>query len=73
MLRVAVQPNADGRLTLFIVSAHEIGVRVTTELRMLTIQSNTCIGITDEDGIHDANWIPGTRGELTYLTESQIR
>ncbi|KJK85757.1 NAD(P) transhydrogenase [Metarhizium anisopliae BRIP 53284] len=68
MLRVAVRLNNDGTLTLFSESAHEIGLRATTELRMLTIQSNTSIGIMDEDGIHDANWISGTRGELVYLT-----
>ncbi|KAK8926794.1 hypothetical protein VCV18_003255 [Metarhizium anisopliae] len=70
MLRVAVRLNNDGTLTLFSESAHEIGLRATTELRMLTIQSNTSIGIMDEDGIHDANWISGTRGELVYLTVS---
>ncbi|KAG8408475.1 hypothetical protein J3459_017554 [Metarhizium acridum] len=52
--RSAAVPNADGTPALFTESAHETG-------------SNTFVEIADGDGVHDANWVPGTRGELVYL------
>lgn len=65
--RSAAVPNADGTLALFTESTHEFGKGTTTELRVLSIQSNTSVELTDEEGVHDAHWIPGTTDEIVYL------
>lgn len=65
--RSAAVPNSDGTLVLFTESTHEIGKGTTTVLRVLTVSSNTSVELTDEEGVHDAHWLPGTRDDIVYL------
>ncbi|KAK2592115.1 hypothetical protein QQS21_010186 [Conoideocrella luteorostrata] len=65
--RGAAVPNADGTLALFTESTHKIGKGTVAEIRVLNIQTNTSLELTDEDGVHDVQWMPGTRDEIVYL------
>lgn len=60
-------PNSDGTLCLFTESTHAFRAGTTTEVRVLNIASNTSVELTNEEGVQNAQWIPGTRDEIVYL------
>ena len=60
-------PNRGGTLALFSETTHSFDIGTTTELRVFNIGKGSSIGVTDEDGIHDAQWVPGTSSTIIYL------
>ena len=65
--RGAAIPNHDGSLVLYTVSTHNFGDKKTkNEIRTMNLDTQQSFLISDENGSHDATWIPGT-SEVLFL------
>ncbi|KND90128.1 Dipeptidyl-peptidase 5 [Tolypocladium ophioglossoides CBS 100239] len=68
--RGPAMPNRDGRLALYSVSTHVFGDGTLNEVRVMDIGTGTSATLSDEEGVHDAVWIPGTCDDVLYLKSS---
>ena len=65
-------PNCDGRLALYSVSTHVFDDRTFNLVRVMDIASGSTATLSDEDGVYDALWIPGTADEVIYLKAGDL-
>ena len=59
-------PNYNGRLALYTVSTHIFGDKSVKEVRVMDLEKQTSVQISDDEKVHDALWIPGT-SDVAYL------
>jgi hypothetical protein len=64
-------PNHDGTLALYSVSTHIFGDKTKQEVRVMDIETGSSTLVTDEDKIHDVNWVPGGENEIIYLKSGE--
>ncbi|KAL7938345.1 Alpha/Beta hydrolase protein [Trichoderma chlorosporum] len=65
-------PNTDGTHAIYTVSAHILGDRATHEFRILDIKTGNSTRLSDDPGVHDAVWIPGTQFDILYLRSAAM-
>lgn len=64
--RSACVPNHDGKLGLYTVSEYTFGDKGTTKLRVINLETEASVQVTDDDSVHGARWIPGT-SDIAYM------
>jgi hypothetical protein len=52
-------PNHDGSLALHTVSTHTFGKGTLKEVRVMDLRDGVTWQLSQDDKVHDANWIPG--------------
>lgn len=65
--RGAIAPNSNGTLGLYSVSTHEFGEGTTQEWRVMNLTTGRSFRLTDDDKVHDVNWVPGSRDAVMGL------
>lgn len=63
-------PNYNGKFVLYNVSTHKIGGKTVKEVRVLNLLKGTSARLTDDDKVHNANWIPGT-SDIIFLKSGE--
>ena len=59
-------PNYNGKLALYTVATHTFGDKPVREVRVMDLEKQTSVQISDNEKVHDALWIPGT-SDVAYL------
>ncbi|KAK4503647.1 hypothetical protein PRZ48_004562 [Zasmidium cellare] len=61
-------PSHDGKFALYGVTTHSFGDNggILREVRMMDLETETSVQISDDDSVHDARWIPGNN-DVAYL------
>jgi hypothetical protein len=60
-------PNGNGSLGLYSVSTHEFGQGTKKEWRVMDLATGSSRQLTEDDKVHDANWLPGTADMVVWL------
>jgi hypothetical protein len=63
-------PNYNGKFVLYTVSTHKIGGKTVKEVRVLNLLKGTSARLTDDDKVHNTNWIPGT-SDIIFLRSGE--
>lgn len=69
--RGAALPNGNGKLALYSLSTHKFGDKTLKEVRVTDVETASSWQISDNEKVHDANWIPGGKDDIIYLRSSE--
>ncbi|KAF9874649.1 oligopeptidase family protein [Colletotrichum karsti] len=70
--RGSAVPSPDGTLILYTQSTHSFEDNKTVkEVRLMDIESGASDQLTDDDKVHDAQWLPGTKTDVIYLKSGE--
>lgn len=69
--RPVVVPNSDGTLGLYTVSTHEFGKGTRKKWKVMELASGATYQLTDDDKIHDANWLPNSERTVVWLRSGE--
>lgn len=65
--RGVIIPNSNGTFGLYSVSTHEFGKGTKKEWRVMELDSGNSFQLTDDDKVHDVNWVPGADKAVIWL------
>ncbi|KAB5540377.1 prolyl oligopeptidase [Coniochaeta sp. 2T2.1] len=69
--RGVVAPNKTGTRGLYSVSTHEFGKGTAKEWRMMNLATGSSYQITDDEKLHDVQWIPGSEDTIIGLRSGE--
>ncbi|OLN97989.1 Dipeptidyl-peptidase 5-like protein 2 [Colletotrichum chlorophyti] len=70
--RGAAVPSPDGTLILYTQSTHSFEDKKTLrEVRVMDIGSGASKQLTDNEKVHDVQWVPGTNSDVVYLQSGE--